>query len=229
MLTNWLVNEYILGETGLGSPYVDGFFIDDFWCSNLINGSKNCNDPVQGPSEIDKYNQGDMGLSDQDVADITWGWLANMEAVQRAILKAGGYTWSLMPRQDNANAMPILVNSTNCHTYMESACHKHNPYLNAPLLSGLSFNDTLQKFPFLEQQVASFLLMRGPYAYLGYGEWGMLWNPSAPFDDLVWNTDYGHPLDSTCWKISGTKSTFERRYSKATIRLDCSRWEASFH
>ncbi len=74
----------------------------DFWCSNLINGTGACTDPVQGPTEIDacvqpkgaamvsscdvllalvtrsplpsspcSHSQEDMGLSDNDIADIT--------------------------------------------------------------------------------------------------------------------------------------------------------------
>ncbi len=31
MLTKWLLEEYIGGPTGIDSPLVDGFFIDDFW------------------------------------------------------------------------------------------------------------------------------------------------------------------------------------------------------
>lgn len=71
--------------------------LQDFWCSNLINGSGACTDPAQGPTEIDANNQADMGLSDEDVADITRGWLAAMTAVQAAIVAAGAYTWSLIP------------------------------------------------------------------------------------------------------------------------------------
>ena len=78
MLTDWLLKEYIPSDTALGSPYIDGLFIDDFWCSNIINGSNACTDPVQGPSEIDKYSQMDMGLSDRDIADITRGYLSNI-------------------------------------------------------------------------------------------------------------------------------------------------------
>ncbi len=64
---------------------------------------------MQGPTEINAFNQVDMGLSDEDVADITRGWLAGMTAAQAAILAAGGYTWSLIPGQSNANAEPLIV------------------------------------------------------------------------------------------------------------------------
>jgi hypothetical protein len=77
-------------------------FIDDYWCSNLLCsenptiGGCPCKDPVQGPTEIDARSQVDMGLSDQDVADLTTAWNVTMGIVQQAILKSKGYTWSLL-------------------------------------------------------------------------------------------------------------------------------------
>ena len=55
MLRQFLLSEVIGGPNGIDNPAIDGLFIDDFWCANSINGS--CGDPVQGPSEIDKYSQ----------------------------------------------------------------------------------------------------------------------------------------------------------------------------
>jgi hypothetical protein len=37
-----------------------------------------------------------------------------MGAVQKAIVDAGGYTWSLVPGQENANASPILMTNSPC-------------------------------------------------------------------------------------------------------------------
>ena len=50
----------IYGPTGLDSPAIDGFFIDDYWCSNILDNNS-CGDPVQGPTEVDRFNQVDMG------------------------------------------------------------------------------------------------------------------------------------------------------------------------
>jgi hypothetical protein len=55
MLRQFLLDSVIGGPNGVDNPAIDGLFIDDFWCSNLMNGS--CSDPVQGPSEIDKNSQ----------------------------------------------------------------------------------------------------------------------------------------------------------------------------
>eukprot|EP00466_Bigelowiella_natans_P011392 jgi/Bigna1/78316/fgenesh1_pg.54_\ len=96
MLRDWLLDEIISSDiSGLGNANIDGFFIDDYWCSNLICKSDPsvagcpCNDPEQGPTEIDKYSQVDMGLSDEEIADITRAWNETMGAVQERILEQG--------------------------------------------------------------------------------------------------------------------------------------------
>eukprot|EP01119_Soliformovum_irregulare_P015421 TRINITY_DN433_c0_g1_i3.p1 TRINITY_DN433_c0_g1~~TRINITY_DN433_c0_g1_i3.p1 ORF type:complete len:443 (-),score=85.63 TRINITY_DN433_c0_g1_i3:44-1180(-) len=232
MLTEWLLNEYVLSPTALGSPYIDGLFIDDFWCSNIINGTQNwnCNDPVQGPSEIDPHSQEDMGLSDEDIAAITRGWLFNMKRVQEAIVKAKGYTWSLMQYQQNANANPVVINnSTQCVASLTSACAPGigNPYWQAPLLMGMTYNGT--DWPTIREQVAAFLLMRGPDAYLGFGIWGMEWSGLQPFPQFVWGQRPGWPGPplSKCQKV-GTGNIFRISYRDVDVTLDCDRFSASY-
>jgi hypothetical protein len=36
MLRDWLVNDFLLGPTGLGNPAIDGFFIDDGWTNYSV-------------------------------------------------------------------------------------------------------------------------------------------------------------------------------------------------
>lgn len=174
-LTEWLVKNFILSDTALASPAVSGVFIDDFWCSLRDNSTTECNDPVPGPSEIDPNSQLDMGLSNESLWEITENWLKTMELAQEAILAAGGYTWSLIPGQANANAMPVIINATTCTGALRNFTLDPSATQEAPLIYGISYNSTLQTFPWLLQQLAGFLLMRGPYAYIGWGEWGMWW------------------------------------------------------
>ena len=63
-----------------------------------------------------------MGLSDEDIRALTLAWNETMGAVQRAILKAGGYTWSLMAGQQNANAAPERLSKHACVEQLRSAC-----------------------------------------------------------------------------------------------------------
>lgn len=230
-LRDWLVGIVVaqVNENSFGA------FIDDFWCSNIVNGTGSCSDPVQGPTEIDRNSQADMGLSDEDIADITRGWLATMTAAQQALLDAGGYTWSLIPGQDNANAAPLMVgpDASSCNAALREACRADSPWLTAPLLAGVHMGSGgSAELPSVDADVAAFLLSRGPWAWIGAGVWGMSW-PSG----LTWNSsntpvarppqldaDYGAPLDAFCSESS--PEYYERRYEHAHIALNCSSFEA---
>jgi hypothetical protein len=233
MLRDFLVNEYILGPHSAGNEAIDGLFIDDFWCSNAINGS--CGDPVQGPSEIDRNSQVDMGLSDDDVSAITRGWLQTQTAVQSALLAAGKYTWSLLPGQNNANASPKMLDSSNCAAMLEPACSSEaSPYASAPLLFGLTTSQNKSDpLPQLNTDIAAFLAMRGPYAYAGWGQWGLSW-PAGQ----TWQKQGGHVVDrpqelsydygtptSACKQTAA--GVFERHYSKSAVTVDCNTFSAN--
>ena len=74
--------------------------------------------------------------------------------------------------------------------------------------------------PGLEQDVANFLLLRGPYAYLSAGF-------SSCSHNIGWNStlldaDYGEPIDEICQETE--LNVFTRRWSRATISMNCSSW-----
>lgn len=186
-LLPWMVAE-VTGAAALGNAAVDFLFIDDYWCAHLVNGSGACHDPVQGPSEIDAHSQADMGLSDADVAALTRGWLRAMTAVQQAVVDAGGYTWSLFPGQQNANASPTMVTPQSCAAALRAACSPRSAWQRQPLTYGLAPGNSTAPLPQLEQDMAAFLLMRGPYAYVGWGVWGMSWPVG-----VSWNS-HGTPV-----------------------------------
>jgi len=242
MLRDWLVNEFILGATGLGSPSIHGFFMDDYWCSNEICRASPatpgcpCGDPVQGPTEEDKNSQADMGLSDEDVKDITLAWNSTMTAVEEAILKHGGYTWWLMEGQVNANAMPVLLKSSTCTSQLRDACSAGSSWQTLPKLFGLTVNSSAPVQ--LEQDMAFFLLARGPYAWLGWGVWGMTWpfNPEPAHGELpplpqgvprpaLLDHDFGSPV-GLCKETTPGSNVFIREWTKTTIKLDCNTFKA---
>ena len=86
----------------------------------------------------------------------------------------------------------------------------------------------------VKQEIAAFLLMRGPYAYIGYGTWGMTWpvgvsflhtNHTSPLPlPKYMREDYGVPL-GLCSEVSD--GVFKREFSKSMITLDCNKFEAS--
>jgi hypothetical protein len=242
MLREWIVNEVILGATALGHPYIDGLFLDDFWCSDLLCANSNnailgcpCNDPVQGPTEIDANSQSDMGLSDADIADITLEWNETMGRVQRAILNHNAYTWSLIPGQANANAYPTFLSSNmqQCIAACRKACKAASTWQQYPVLFGFTVTNATVLLQF-NQDLAFFLLARGPYAYAGWGQWGMTWpfNPDPqshgalpPLPDGVplppaLFADYGTPQE-LCYESPDQIGVFHRRWSHATVELDC--------
>ena len=78
------------------------------------------------------------------------------------------------------------------------------------------------------QDLATFLLTRGPYAWLGYGWQGCTEGPvhdaygewGAEMDE-----DYGEPVDVTCKEtVPGVSGVFERKWSNANVVLDCKAW-----
>lgn len=101
-----------------------------------------CSDPVQGPTEEDKLAVQDMGLSDEGVRQLTLEWNRTMGEAQEAILRARGYTWSLMLGQANANAMPRLLTRQTCSSALRQACAAESDWQKQPVLFGLTTNGT---------------------------------------------------------------------------------------
>lgn len=245
MLRQWLVQQVILGPTTIGldgGGTIDGVFIDDFWCSNLLCEADPsiagcpCNDPVQGPTETNPYAQVDMGLSDADIRDLTLAWNETMTVVERALLRHGAYVWSLMAGQHNANAQPFLLEKDTCAAALREGCRIDSTWQQSTRLFGFTIVNNTQLAQ-LDQDLAFFLLVRGPFAYAGWGVWGMTWPFNAepahgglpPMPDGVplpakLQYDYGVPLE-ICHQVE--PQVFERQWSRARVRLDCSTFEAT--
>eukprot|EP01052_Picozoa_sp_SAG31_P037500 SAG31_NODE_4852_length_2905_cov_3.033143_4_plen_124_part_00 len=90
--------------------------------------------------------------------------------------------------------------------------------------------------PYPEQDIAAFLLVRGEYAWLGYGYQGCASTqrsfPGASWAEsgYVWpemlDRDYGIPT-SECHETSPGSAIFTREWSKASITLDCNVFQAN--
>jgi len=255
-LRTWLIDHHIVSATALGNEAVDGMFIDDYWCSNLICQENPhvagcpCGDPVQGPTEVNKNNQIDMGLSDEDVRDLTMAWNLTMGLVQEAILKNKGYTWSLLWGQGNANASPLLLHQNTCTQQLRDACRggkDNDVWQTNGHLVGLNVVNGTQ-YVQLNQDVAFFQLVRGPYAWLGWGQWGMTWpfNPEPRHGELpplphgvprpaVLEHDFGVPGDGAgagdgdlCHETTSGSGIFQRLYSRGVVELNCNTFVAKW-
>lgn len=237
MLQTWLIENHIITESGLKNAAIEGVFMDDFWCSDIL--TPGCNDPVQGATEIDANQQIDMGLSDDDIKDLTLAWQETMGLVQQAILDNGGYTWSLIDGQGNANASPHLLTTDSCIADLREACSVDSVWQKNSKLFGLTVGENNTN-PQLVEDVAFFLLARGDYSYLGWGVWGMTWpfNPEpahgtvppsssgVPKPDEI-SVDYGMPVKdldgvnfATCYETD-VEGVFQRAWTSGIVRLDC--------
>ena len=71
--------------------------------------------------------------------------------------------------------------------------------------------------PQLKEDLANFLLIRGPYAYLGHGWLGCSHFYVFP-PEL--NLDYGEP-EGLCKETAPGSEVFVREWSKSTVQMDC--------
>ena len=95
----------------------------------------------------------------------------------------------------------------------------------------MQFTDSKARpLPAVTQDVATFLLVRGDYAWLGYS-WIGCTSGTKSADDMSprpaeLDEDYGTPVDASCsWNAATQTAT--RAWTKADVSFDCSAWEGS--
>eukprot|EP01047_Picozoa_sp_COSAG01_P062814 COSAG01_NODE_8051_length_2940_cov_1.546287_3_plen_256_part_00 len=227
-----------------------GFFFDDNYGSRT------------GASEEDPYNIEDCGLSPSEAEAVSQGWRANTKAVGQAVLAKGGFA---VPFFQGAGRN-ITDPAASCRSDLARLCkvnettkrpNIHDQALllefsrvqpgKAPLGWLWLLNGSL---PHFKQDLATFLLARGPYGWLGYVWSGCTdsgypagcnhrceaadCNPcrypmqrdSAPFPrppELDW--DYGEPI-SYCTESPAGSGVYTREWTKASVSLNCSSFEA---
>lgn len=246
-LRKWLLQDFIGGPEGIQNPNVDGFYLDDGWsstpeqiepwmpkdgfCSTCEPGTPP-EDCFGGPTEEEVHCVQDMGLSRQDVADITTGWKHTMELAQAAIVKAGGFNWQLF------KTVGTPANST-CAAEMRTYCQPDAPILGQAVYFGFTDAKASSMTPEgFALDVASFLLVRGPYAWLGYGWSGCTSagnsGPNYVKYGLPASTqrDYGVPV-GTCKEVKPGVFTREYKAESSTgvqstmVSLDCNTYTPS--
>ena len=72
-----------------------------------------------------------------------------------------------------------------------------------------------------EQDIANFLLIRGPYAFLGHGWLGCSRTYKVP-KQINW--DFGKPV-GLCKETAPKSGIFTREWTKASIQMDCNKWK----
>lgn len=224
----YIVDEYMLGAGGMASGVLDGFSLDDAWSNHTNAGSNACDgSPIGGPSEVDSFCMTDMNLTQGDVDAITAGWAGTVAAVAAAVNGAGGFLWNqFVTTSTPSNA------SGQCAAFFRDACGPSGTYLGSAILHQFSEapGRVFDPLPAFAEDLAAFLLIRGPYAYLGFNWNGCSFssipggrnNQSWTFPDEL-DMDVGEPL-GTCAETAPGSGVFQRAWSRASVTFDCGLW-----
>jgi len=80
----------------------------------------------------------------------------------------------------------------------------------------------------LIQDLANFLLTRGPYSWLGWGWTGCSKQYYFPPE---FNVDYGEPTTTgaagLCSETATGSQVFVREFTKANVQMDCNAWKGA--
>ena len=174
--------------------------------------------PIGGATEEDAHCSEDMGLVQADTTAIRAAWADNMRAVQAAVLAHGGFAWAYFDQQ----ATPAAGNASACAAFFRGACAPNSSTHASTLFLEYTQPHTfpLVAFP---QDLATFLLIRGPYAYLGYAWVGC--DVQYDYRDTALNADYGEPVaGQQCAETAPGSGVFARAWTHADVQFDCNTW-----
>lgn len=207
----WLRSEYILGPTGLGSPAIHGFYFDDGWNS-------------AGPTEEDPGAVEACGLSPQDVEDMIAAYKLSYEEKINVTIANGGFVFDKFnsPSPPNITSAPLV-----CAPFLREYCGPQSPSQTGPMLLQFSRNNHTHPWPlpFPDQDLATFLLVRGDFGWIGYG-WAGCFSPDTYTRPPGLDVDYGTPLNF-CAETAKGSGVFVRNYTKADVALDCNSFSPS--
>jgi len=217
-LGQWFINSYLFDATGGANPKVSGFFFDDQWNEN-------------GPTEYESHSVEDMGLSKADLTDLTNAYWSNMEEVYKEVISRGKFSWQLLWTGQGNSIRNIaetcpgpLVNKATCAADLRKLCQSNSPpqtrFMMYAFTPGKCNMDPSNLADF-DQDLANFLLVRGPYAALGHGWLGC--SRKYVFPEAL-NKDYGQPQE-LCHETSN--GVFQRKWSKAVVQMNCNTWTSS--
>lgn len=214
---DWFIHTYMFNEVG-DSDLVSGFFWDDVWPGAGGHfGDSNDNIPQ------------DTGMTPADLTQITASWETNMAALTKITLGKGKFSWQMLWTGGKANGQGNtcpgpLVTQQDCAANLRSLCTKTSPAQTRTMMYSFypghchNCRDTLPVDPpQLKEDLANFLLVRGPYAYLGHGWLGCSHDYVFP-PEL--NLDYGEPT-GLCEETGPNSGVFQRDWTKAKVEMDC--------
>ena len=88
-----------------------------------------------------------------------------------------------------------------------------------------NFSDVFP-LPFVEQDVAQFLLSRGKFAWLGFNWMGCVSEDQIQYlRPSQMDVDYGTPEEEYCRETAPGSGIFTREWSRASVKIDCNTWK----
>eukprot|EP01048_Picozoa_sp_COSAG05_P008710 COSAG05_NODE_678_length_7984_cov_3.957134_3_plen_811_part_00 len=254
-LRRWLVDNFVLGPLGIGSDLVSGMYLDDGWTngthssSSAAPGHNNNNNPfnrkserawnasdfcshspIGGAEEMNYNCSVDMGLTQADTTAIKLGWMQTNQAAMDAMHDAGGWDWHAFA-QFTKGAPP---QGEACIKFFHRECASNSKFQRAAVMMEFTDAKTAPPLKAPRVDIATFLLARGDYAWLGYGWQGCVGgNASVGGTDGKWprpallEKDYGQPI-GLCKEVTNGSGVFERTWTRSHIQLDCNSYEATF-
>ena len=186
-----------------------------------------------GPGGADGLFTDEMEMFPGDAGDDVLRWVGTTEADAQAqqaagqllhqrmidaLVADGKYMWhafqagnDIGPNTNNNTIGGVAIDAAYCAQWMAQRCN--TGWVNERAI-------TVQFDPFhVNVSVASFLVVRPAYAWLGYGAgvWTPRWN-----DAFLW--DVGLPVGNCTQTAPGV---FEREWTYGTARVDCNSYSAT--
>jgi len=184
---------------------------------------------IGGASEEDLYCTEDMGLTQEQTTSITDEWRLTMQQLAIAIQAKGGFGWYMF----SDSSAPSNSTGT-CSQYFRNEIQNNYPLSKQALLFQWT-NSSAYPLPNVNIDVASFMLIRGDYSWLGYAWLGCTSNSvpghgsaryTSPTELPILQVDYGTPTGMLIETSSGS-GIFTRDWTKATVQLDCNTYTSS--
>jgi hypothetical protein len=171
----------------------------------------------------------DTGLTPEEQYNIYQSYTANMAVIYDELLKRGQFSWQQLwngqgsPDEKNGCCTSPLVKKDSCAASLRALCSATSPaqtrYMKYAFTPGGCQGDPGNLTDPL-QDIANFLLVRGPYALLGHGWLGCSRDYQVP-EQINW--DFGEPTE-LCSETAPNSGVFTRDWTKATIQMDCNTW-----
>lgn len=217
-LCKWLLDDVVFGPNALGHPSkaIQGVYLDDNWQDfyNPIDAPDCAANPIGGPTEVNSHCIQDTGLTQADTTANTLGWRSMMLELQARMQATQTFSWAFFTEISwGAPATPHM-----CKAFFTN---NGTDYYDRALMMGMKVVNRTQDT--VMRDLVTFLLIRGPYAYIGDPWQGCNSEGPSPLPPEVL-LDYGVPLGNIT--LVGD-DTFTREWSNATVSFNCTAYEAS--